>query len=137
MTQYCERMQLNPPASERDIKQIPSIAFLPPDYADFLRLSDGAEGFVGDWYLAVYKAAEVSAFHILGETEKWAPGLVIFGSDGGGEYYCFDHRGPRTTVGIVDMVCLGIDEPHRLADSFTEFLKYLHENKTGSLKPKL
>lgn len=63
---------------------------LPSDYLDFLRQHNGGEGFIGDNYIVFWKAEELADFNREYEVEKYAPGIVLFGSDGGGEGYGFD-----------------------------------------------
>lgn len=63
---------------------------LPKDYLDFLRQHNGGEGFVGDHYIVFWKAEELADFNREYEVEKYAPGIFLFGSSGGGEGYGFD-----------------------------------------------
>ena len=84
--------QLNGPA-EREIVDGLSATLgftLPPDYLEFLREHDGGEGFVGDNYIILWGAGELADFNREYEVETYAPGIFLFGSDGGGEGYGFD-----------------------------------------------
>jgi len=72
---------------------------LPSDYLDFLRQYDGGEGFIGDNYIVLWKAEELADFNREYGVEKYAPGVLLFGSDGGGEGYGFDtSSAPKTVV---------------------------------------
>src|SRR5262245_60194529 len=71
---------------------------LPPDYVQFLREHDGGEGFVGDNYLILWKAEELSTFNREYEVDQCAPGLLLFASNGGGEGYAFDTRSVNMSV---------------------------------------
>ncbi|ESW94996.1 cell wall assembly protein [Mesorhizobium sp. LSJC268A00] len=63
---------------------------LPKDYADFVREHNGGEGFIGDSYIIFFKAEELVDFNREYEVEKYAPGILLFASNGGGEAYGFD-----------------------------------------------
>lgn len=63
---------------------------LPKDYTDFLREHNGGEGFIGDSYIIFFKAEELVDFNREYEVEKYAPGILLFASNGGGEAYGFD-----------------------------------------------
>jgi hypothetical protein len=63
---------------------------LPEDYVRFLRKHNGGEGFIGEKYFIFWKAEELILFNREYEVDKYAPGILLFGSDGGGEGYGFD-----------------------------------------------
>jgi len=67
---------------------------LPKDYTDFLKEHDGGEGFVCDNYIIFFKAEEFVDFKREYEVEKYAPGILLFASNGGGEGYGFDTEDP-------------------------------------------
>ncbi|MER8753633.1 SMI1/KNR4 family protein [Mesorhizobium sp. M1050] len=63
---------------------------LPKDYTDFLKKHNGGEGFVHDSYIIFFKAEELANFNREYQVEKYAPGILLFASNGGGEAYGFD-----------------------------------------------
>ncbi|TGQ69870.1 MAG: SMI1/KNR4 family protein [Mesorhizobium sp.] len=63
---------------------------LPEDYIKFLKEHNGGEGFIGDSYIIFFKAEELVDFNREYEVEKYAPGILLFASNGGGEAYGFD-----------------------------------------------
>ncbi|WP_256753500.1 SMI1/KNR4 family protein [Mesorhizobium sp. Mes31] len=63
---------------------------LPKDYTKFLKEHNGGEGFIGDSYIIFFKAEELVDFNREYEVEKYAPGILLFASNGGGEAYGFD-----------------------------------------------
>lgn len=84
--------ELEAPAAPSVVEELTSrlgIA-LPADYLDFLRQHNGGEGFIGANYIVFWKAEELMDFNREYEVEKYAPGILLFGSDGGGEAYGFD-----------------------------------------------
>src|SRR5690349_2331702 len=92
MTYSLTEGQLDPPAAPNIIERLSSNlgVALPRDYLDFLRQHNGGEGFVGDNYVVFWRAEELADFNREYEVEKYAPGIIMFGSDGGGEGYGFD-----------------------------------------------
>jgi hypothetical protein len=62
---------------------------LPSDYLDF-RQHNGGEGFIGENYIVFWRAEELADFNREYEVDKYAPGILLFGGDGGGEGYGFD-----------------------------------------------
>ena len=66
---------------------------LPPDYRAFLEEANGGEGFVGDGgFLKPWPIDEIDSSNEGLQVSESAPGLVFFGTDGGGEGYAFDTR---------------------------------------------
>src|SRR4051812_43628903 len=65
---------------------------LPTDYKLFMSSHDGGEGFIGEQYVILWRGSELIQFNREYEVEKYAPGLLLFGSNGGGEGFAFDMR---------------------------------------------
>jgi hypothetical protein len=87
---YLEHVNLTNPATHDALQRLRVFAPLPEDYLDFLRKSNGAEGFIGDHYLILHAAEEIEPINLAAEIADSAPGLVIFGSNGGAKSYAFD-----------------------------------------------
>ena len=119
--------QLNEGASSEAIQAaIAALAqSLPSDYLQFLGEHDGGEGFIGDSYLILWKSGELATFNCEYEVEQYAPGIVLFGSDGGGEGYGFDTR--EATMPIVRIPFIGMDLRYatRVAENFNDLLVQL------------
>lgn len=100
---------LNAGASEETLRDVvQSLGHsLPPDYLQFLRRHDGGEGFIGNNYLILWRSEELSSFNREYEVNQYAPGLLLFGSNGGGEGYGFDMR--ETDMPIVRVPFIGMD----------------------------
>src|SRR4051794_18456447 len=90
--------QLDPPAHAGVVDDLSASlgVALPSDYLDFLRQHNGGEGFIGDNYIIFWKAEELADFNREYEVEKYAPGILLFGSDGGG--YGFDTQSAATPI---------------------------------------
>jgi len=80
---------------------------LPSDYLSFLRQHNGGEGFIGDNYIIFWKAEELADFNREYEVARYAPGILLFGSDGGGEGYGFDTQ--SAAMPIVRIPFIGME----------------------------
>lgn len=100
---------LDPPAAARTIEGL-SLALgpsLPRSYLDFLQQHNGGEGFIGQNYIILWKAEELVDFNREYEVDKYAPGILLFASTGGGEGYGFDTL--STSMPIVQIPFIGMD----------------------------
>jgi hypothetical protein len=100
---------------------------LPADYEQFLRRFNGGEGFIKDSYLILWKAEELGPFNIDYEVDKYAPGLFLFASDGGGGGYAFDRRSSLLPIVSVSFIGMSLAEARPVADTFASFLSILEE----------
>jgi len=101
-------------------------AKLPFEYLEFLKIRNGGEGFVGpNSYVMLWRAEELASLNQAYEVQKYAPGLLLFGSDGGGEAYGFDTRTSDWEIVQVPFVGMTWDLVWPLAKSFKEFLLQL------------
>jgi hypothetical protein len=89
------RFKANPPGSSSLIAQSQArLSFtLPLDYVQFLHRMNGGEGFLGEHaYVALWRVEELRERNAGYEVAEFAPGLFLFGSNGGGEAFAFDTR---------------------------------------------
>ena len=94
----------------------------------FILTSNGGEGWVGEnSYLSLWKIDEIVSLNEAYEVSEFAPGLILFGSDGGLNAYAFDSRNESN---IVEVPFIGMDlmEVKNCGRNFVEFLKYLHKS---------
>jgi hypothetical protein len=100
---------------------------LPEDYVRFLREHNGGEGFLGEEYIIFWKAEELIPSNREYEVEKYAPGILLFGSNGGGEGYGFDTQ--DAAMPIVRVPFIGMDRRYakavasNLAELFATLVK--------------
>lgn len=103
---------------------------LPADYVEFLKLTNGGEGFINKQaYVMLWGIEELASMNKSYEVEKYAPGLLIFGSDGGGEAYGFDTRDSQWPVVQVPFVGMDWSLAQRKGQSFGDFLERLSEDQ--------
>ena len=95
---------------------------LPLDYIEFLCSSGGGEGVFGQDYLVVFPGAELLKMNAEYEVEKYAPGLFLFGSNGGGEGFAFDLTDAARPVVMMPFVGMDRKYAKHVAASFTELV---------------
>lgn len=117
----------HPPATPEQIETFSSATglTLPPDYKSFLSVANGGEGMVGtNAYLILWGIEELTPLNKAYQVEKYVPGLLFFGSDGGGEAYAFNTCNKMRVV-RVPFVGMGVSTVQPIAENFTDFLEYL------------
>lgn len=98
---------------------------LPSDYLQFIGEHDGGEGFIGDNYLILWSSGELATFNHEYEVEQYAPGIVLIGSDGGGEGYGFDTREASMPVVRIPFIGMNLRYATRVAENFNDLLVQL------------
>lgn len=105
---------------------------LPEDYVQFVKVADGAEGFINDTaYLALWKIGDLYSLNHSYRVEEYVPGCLLFGSDGGGEALAFDTRVAPFAVVQIPFIGMEWKEARVLGRSFSEFLKNLGSRDAG------
>lgn len=122
-----DRFNKRPPATPGQIVAFATASrlTLPKDYTDFLQQANGGEGIIGpSAYLILFAVDELASLNKAYQVEDYVPGLLIFGSDGGGEAYAFN---ARDAMRVVRIPFVGMDPStvEVLADDFTGFIEYL------------
>ena len=99
---------------------------LPENYLDFLRQTNDYIGDVGDdGFVSIWPIEEVLLINEANHFREWIPGLVLFASDGGGEFYAFDMRGQSAKVVMVPAIPLDLEYAVEVGSSFVDFLERL------------
>ncbi len=94
----------------------------PEDYKVFLQLSNGGEGFVGEQYLILWRVEEIIGLNREYEVAEYAPGLILFGSNGGGEAFAFDIRDKQIKIVVVPFIGMCIENVLFVAFDFNDFI---------------
>jgi SMI1 / KNR4 family (SUKH-1) len=117
----------NPPADGNHLAEAETHfgCALPAQYRRFISDQDGGEGFAGGQYLILWRASELVEFNREYEAEKYAPGLLLFGSNGGGEAFAFDTRDNSMRIVMMPFVGMSLKDAAPVADSFENFLSNL------------
>jgi SMI1 / KNR4 family (SUKH-1) len=99
----------------------------PEQYKAFMSQRDGGEGFIGKRYLVLWRVEELIEFNQGYESNEYAPGLLLFGSNGGGEAFAFDLRDPSLPIRMVPFIGMSLHDAVLIADTFNNFLARLSE----------
>jgi hypothetical protein len=123
--------QGKPPASLDSLTRCEaSLGFsLPPDYAQALRQMNGGEGFIGKNYLVLWSVEEFVKMNTGTYFAEAAPGLLVFGSDGGGEAFAFDTRSAPPRIVVAPFIGMDWTTAIMIAPNFTAFLQHLYRSE--------
>ena len=97
----------------------------PSDYTAFLLATDGGEGMIGKTYVMFWGVDDLPEMNASYQVAEYAPGLLLIGSDGGGDAFAFDTRSVPWPVVRVPFVGMDLTCVEPLASSFHGFLKGL------------
>jgi hypothetical protein len=117
----------NPPATASSIRQVEGKAKLrfPEEYTQFLQKMDGGEGFIDRAYAIFWRVGELLEMNEAYQVSDYAPGLFLFGSDGGGEAFAFDARSDVMEIVCVPFVGMDLKLVRPMASNFKVFLDEL------------
>jgi len=100
----------------------------PGSYREFLSLTNGGEGFIGQCsYVIFWKLEELVQMNSAYQVDEYAPGLLLFGSNGGGEAYAFDLTAEGLPIVEVPFVGMDRTHAHALANDFLGLLSDLYD----------
>lgn len=128
MKKLVDEMELNQPTSRDVLTDVESKLGikLPDQYISFMMESNGAEGTIGNSYLAIWPAEQIVQLNVEYAVNDFTPGLVYFGSDGGGMAYAFDNRLENTLIVEFPFESIHIEDAKPCGKTFVEFLQYLN-----------
>src|ERR1022692_4386940 len=127
--QIFEKFNSHPPASVASLRnfELESDFRLPEAYVQFLQQTNGGEGFVGpNAYVILWRLEELLEMNKASQVAEFAPGLFLFGSDGGGEAFALDTRSNAKPIVSVPFVGMEVNLVRSIAPNFKEFLKELY-----------
>lgn len=123
------QFELNEPALENNIKKVEELLSInfPQEYYDFLLISNGGEGAIGQSYLVLWKIEDLIELNDAYGVEEFAPGLLIIGSDGGDTAYCIDIRSDLKQFVQVPFIGMDLSEVQGCSNDFKGFLSFLNK----------
>ena len=123
------KFNCNPPAGV-SVRQFEaeSRVRLPDDYAEFLQQANGGEGFIGNAYFILWRVEELLEMNKAYQVAEYAPGLFLFGSDGGGEAFAFDTCSDAKPIVSVPFVGMELKMARPIASNFKAFLEELFKS---------
>jgi SMI1 / KNR4 family (SUKH-1) len=127
----------NPPAADDALAALVawSPASLPAEYLELLRLSDGGHATRSDYptYVRIWPARTAVEYNRDYEVQRWVPGLIGFGDDGGPAIVGFDTRSdPPYPVLAVPFVPMEFESAQRVAADFGQFIRQLVRRESGA-----
>jgi hypothetical protein len=105
-----EALDSRRPASPVDLRAAATAFGIswPPWYEQLMGATDGGEGWIGESFVQIDSVADMISRNRQLEVDELAPGLVLFGGDGGGEAFAFDTRSTPPSIVMVPLVGLGL-----------------------------
>jgi hypothetical protein len=109
---------------------------LPDEYIGFLRRHDGGEGPLEDRDIMLWKAEDLVALNRDYQVARYAPGIFLFGSDGGGELLAFDLQDPRRSVVLIPAIGMSrrdampvSDDIATIGDLLAELMRLIDDDR--------
>jgi hypothetical protein len=96
---------------------------IPQDYLDLLAGANGLEGTIGSGYVALTACEAIWKDNDDLGVSEYAPGFVVFGSDGAGELFAFDARAIPWSYGRLPLVGLSAESFVSMGESLDEFFQ--------------
>jgi hypothetical protein len=117
------------PASPEAIEALLAVAaWLPAEYLECLRWSDGVEGYVGGrGYLRLWSAREALSLNEAYHVPEFMPRVFLFGTDAAALGYLFDQR-HSGRVQSVELAALDDEYVSEEASGFGAFIQHLAED---------
>lgn len=95
----------------------------PEDFKEFLSIHGSGEGSIGGNYLVIWDPDEFEELNEGYEVSKYAPDLVLFGSDGAGEGVGYDTRFEKPPVVVVPFIGMSMENALPVAPDFGSMLR--------------
>jgi SMI1/KNR4 family protein SUKH-1 len=106
---------------------------LPREYVEFLRRCNGAEGPIGECaYLVLWPVQNLKKLNVEYQVHEYAPGFLLFGSDGGGEAFAFDYTSKHARVVQIPFIGMDPNAAEGVSDSFDAFLRQMYERSADA-----
>lgn len=121
---YLKEFNGNKGISNQESETLSVIKRLPNDYIDFLKFSNGGEGFIGNEYLILYKIEELEGINKDYEIAEFDSDLLIIGSNGGSEAIALDFVDNKTKYVLIPFL-FDRNDIIELGEDFKSFLERL------------
>lgn len=138
MRAYLSNLNGNPAATDIAIAEAEKQLHtrFPKEYVEFLKLTNGGEGFIGkNSYAILWSVQELHTMDCSYEVQKYVPGLLLFGSNGAGEAYGFDRRTPQLPIVSVPFVGMPWNLAQTVGSSFNDFLGTASRDRVTESNP--
>ncbi|MFJ4257475.1 SMI1/KNR4 family protein [Pseudomonas monteilii] len=126
-----ENFELNPTGASTEELTAAEFALgqkLPDSYKDFIREHNGGEGAFGENYLILWKVQELPSLNEGYEVETYAPGLVLFGSNGGGEAFAFNYNEPNASIVMLPFIGMSLEDATLIGPALPDLFVALQDD---------
>ncbi|MEZ0325798.1 MAG: SMI1/KNR4 family protein [Fimbriimonas sp.] len=98
---------------------------LPPDYLEFFTFANGAEGnSPGQQYMRLWPIDELEELNLQYEAAESVPGMLLIGSNGGGEAYAIDFQQPPPAYVMLPFIGMSREDAWFFGNTFKEFMEH-------------
>jgi SMI1 / KNR4 family (SUKH-1) len=124
----------NSPASSQEITSVEAVFGkpLPDAFRSFLKIANGGDGFHGTHYAMLWNAREIVELNESYQARAYSPGLMLIGSNGGGEAYALDSRILSSPVVRVPFVGMDLTLAQPFEPTIASFLEMLERKKAAN-----
>lgn len=126
---YIKEIELNEPSSSKQIEYVEKVLSVqfPNDYKQFVLAYDGGEGCVGsNSYLVLWTLNDIIELNEAYAVNQFAPGLILFGTDGADTAYAYDMRTDKKMIVEVPFIGMNLGNLTVCANNLNDFLGYLY-----------
>lgn len=126
--QLLSEATMRPPCPPNEMAEFQKLVGPIPhqDYLDFMAKHNGCDGPVGEeGYVRIWPLGNVLARTDELDAAEFAPGLLLFGGDGGNEAFAFDRQDPQWPIVMVPLVGLSRKDMRFVAATFSDFVRRL------------
>jgi hypothetical protein len=137
--EFMEGFERNPRAEPMVIQQVVKELNLdlPSEYLDLFSLMNGGEGFIGDNYCRFYALEDLMPLNEAFLVKEFAPGLFIFGSNGGGEAFAFNTKSSPFSILEIPFIPMDVNWAKLLGKTMDEFFFHFSNSGTKSAPPSI
>jgi hypothetical protein len=129
-------MALNPGADAAELAGFKASlnADMPGDYLAFMQGANGGAGWIGGTvtWLTLWPLRDMKRLHRAYRVKRFAPGLIIFGTNGFSDAYAFDTAFDPWPVIQLPFMEMNIDLGVEIAPNFLEFLRVLQSRPSDT-----
>ena len=96
----------------------------PPDYLEFMRMTNGGEGFLSDgFYIMLWRFEDLIEFNKMYNVKEFAPNLFLIGSDGSDTAFGLQ----KSNSNFVEVPFIGLSDNEAVAkgENFVDLLNSL------------
>ena len=107
---------------------------LPLEYLDLFSFMNGGEGFIGDNYCRLYAIEDLMPLNEAFLVKEFAPELLIFGSNGGGEAFAFNTSSSPFSIVAIPFIPMDIKWAKSLGKTINEFFFHFSNSADNRVK---